>query len=67
MGAVGFEVLLDTNDLKGTYKLQIYVKQQNPFFLLSYVLLSFRYAANAQGNSHSYESALFPKVAPEPF
>lgn len=32
MGAVGLEAFLDTTDLKGSYKLQIYVKRQNQLF-----------------------------------
>jgi hypothetical protein len=32
MGAVGFEAVLDTAELKGKYKLQIYIEQQKQFF-----------------------------------
>ena len=32
MGAVGFEAILDTSDLSGKFKLQIYVRRQNKFF-----------------------------------
>ena len=32
MGAVGFEAFLDTTDLNGTYKLQIYVERQSQMF-----------------------------------
>jgi hypothetical protein len=32
MGAVGFEAVLDTAELKGNYNLQIYVERQNQFF-----------------------------------
>src|SRR5271165_637071 len=32
MGAVGFEAFLDAADLKGKYRLQIYVERQNTFF-----------------------------------
>ena len=32
MSRVGFEAVLDTDNLNGIYKLQIYVRRQNQFF-----------------------------------